>query len=162
MACGRGGWVLVVVLPAGGCGRFCGCAARRPACVRSATPTRRPVSRSCWARCRWWASCAGGWMWPGSSIVPARWARQWAVEEVFGIAADALNDDRIGRALDAMAPQLEQVIGSVGARAIATFGLEVARLHWDMTLRHEARWNRVACKDPPLGCRSSLVKRGAA
>ena len=90
------------------------------------------------------------------------WARQWAVEEVFGIAADALNDDRIGRALDAMAPQLEQVIGSVGARAIATFGLEVARLHWDMTVRHEARWDRVGCKDPPLGCRSSLVKRGAA
>jgi transposase len=61
------------------------------------------------------------------------WARQWAVEEVFGIAPDALNDDRIGRALDALAPELEQVIGSVGARAIATFGVEVARLHWDMT-----------------------------
>jgi hypothetical protein len=61
------------------------------------------------------------------------WARQWAVEEVFGIAPDALNDDRIGRALDAMAPQLEQVIGSVGARAIAAFGIDVARLHWDMT-----------------------------
>jgi hypothetical protein len=61
------------------------------------------------------------------------WARQWAVEEVFGIAADALNDDRIGRALDAMAPELEQITGSVGARAIATFGIDVARLHWDMT-----------------------------
>ena len=61
------------------------------------------------------------------------WARAWAVEEVFGIAADALNDDRIGRALDAMALALEPVIGSVGARAIATFGVDVARLHWDMT-----------------------------
>jgi hypothetical protein len=61
------------------------------------------------------------------------WARQWAVEEVFGIAADALNDDRIGRALDAMAPELEQIVGTVGARAIATFGIDVARLHWDMT-----------------------------
>jgi transposase len=61
------------------------------------------------------------------------WARQWAVEEVLGIAPDALNDDRIGRALDAMAPVLEQVIGSVGARAIAVFGVDVARLHWDMT-----------------------------
>jgi transposase len=61
------------------------------------------------------------------------WARQWAVTEVFGIAADALNDDRIGRALDAMAPQLDQVVGSVGARAIAAFGIDVARLHWDMT-----------------------------
>ena len=61
------------------------------------------------------------------------WARQWAVQEVFGIAADALNDDRIGRALDALAPELEPVIGSVGARAITTFGVDVARLHWDMT-----------------------------
>jgi transposase len=63
----------------------------------------------------------------------ADWAGEWAVEEVFGIAPDALNDDRIGRALDAMAPQLDQVIGSVGARAIAVFGIDVARLHWDMT-----------------------------
>jgi transposase len=61
------------------------------------------------------------------------WARAWAVEEVFGIAPDALNDDRIGRALDAIAPRLDQLVGSVGARAIASFGLEVARLHWDMT-----------------------------
>jgi transposase len=61
------------------------------------------------------------------------WARTWAVEEVFGIAPDALNDDRVGRALDAIAAELEQIVGSVGAQAIATFGIEVARLHWDMT-----------------------------
>jgi Domain of unknown function (DUF4277) len=61
------------------------------------------------------------------------WARQWAVTEVFGIAPDALNDDRIGRALDAVAPALEQLVGSVGVRAIAVFGVDVARLHWDMT-----------------------------
>jgi transposase len=61
------------------------------------------------------------------------WARTWAVPEVFGIAPEALNDDRIGRALDAIAPKLEVIVGSVGAQAIATFGLEVARLHWDMT-----------------------------
>jgi hypothetical protein len=61
------------------------------------------------------------------------WARTWAVEEVFGIAAEALNDDRVGRALDAIAPKLDAIVGSVGARAIATFGLQVARLHWDMT-----------------------------
>jgi transposase len=61
------------------------------------------------------------------------WARAWAVPEVFGIASQALNDDRIGRALDAIAPKLDAIVGSVGARAIAAFGLEVARLHWDMT-----------------------------
>jgi hypothetical protein len=61
------------------------------------------------------------------------WARGWAVDEVFDIAAGALNDDRIGRALDAIAPHLDRIVGSVGARAIGVFGLDVARLHWDMT-----------------------------
>jgi Domain of unknown function (DUF4277) len=61
------------------------------------------------------------------------WASQWAVEEVWGIDPQVLNDDRIGRALDAIAPELEQIVGSVGARAITTFGLEVARLRWDLT-----------------------------
>ena len=61
------------------------------------------------------------------------WARAWAVEEVFAIAPQALNDDRIGRGLDAIASKLDQLVGSVGAQAIAAFGVDVARLHWDMT-----------------------------
>jgi len=28
---------------------------------------------------------------------------------------------------------LEGIVGSVGARAIASFGVDVARIHWDMT-----------------------------
>jgi hypothetical protein len=55
------------------------------------------------------------------------------VEEVWGIDPQVLNDDCLGRALDAIAPELEQIVGSVGARAITAFGLEVARLHWDLT-----------------------------
>ncbi len=74
MACGRGGWMLKLGF-IGGCGMVCGCAARRPACVRSATPTRRPVWRSSWARCRWWPSSAGGWTWTGSSTVRVRLGR---------------------------------------------------------------------------------------
>jgi hypothetical protein len=31
------------------------------------------------------------------------WARAWAVEEVFSVPPEVLNDDRIGRALDALA-----------------------------------------------------------
>lgn len=61
------------------------------------------------------------------------WAREWAVEEVFGVTAQTLNDDRVGRALDAVAPALDGIVGSVGAQAIAAFGLDVSRLHWDMT-----------------------------
>lgn len=62
-----------------------------------------------------------------------KWAKTWAVEEVFGIAPALLNDDRAAAALDAVAPDLEQIVGSVGAAAIGEFGIDVARLHWDMT-----------------------------
>jgi transposase len=62
-----------------------------------------------------------------------QWAAEWAAEEVFGVSAETLNDDRIGRALDAVAPALAGIIGSVGAQAINSFGLDVSRLHWDMT-----------------------------
>ena len=61
------------------------------------------------------------------------WARAWAVEEVFALSPEVLNDDRIGRALDVIAPELDGIIGSIGARAIAEFGVEVSRIHWDMT-----------------------------
>lgn len=61
------------------------------------------------------------------------WAREWAVAEVFGVDADALNDDRVGRALAAVAPALAGIVGSVGVNAIAHFGLDVSRIHWDMT-----------------------------
>ncbi len=61
------------------------------------------------------------------------WAHDWAVEEVFGIDPAALNDDRIGRALDAIAPELDHIVGSVGAQAISAFGIDTSQLHWDMT-----------------------------
>lgn len=61
------------------------------------------------------------------------WAAEWAVEEVFAVAPATLNDDRIGRALDAVAPHLDGIVGSIGAKAIAEFGIDVSRLHWDMT-----------------------------
>jgi hypothetical protein len=61
------------------------------------------------------------------------WAAEYAVDEVFGIRPAQLNDDRVGRALDAIAPQLDQIVGSVGLTAIQEFGIDVSRLHWDMT-----------------------------
>ena len=61
------------------------------------------------------------------------WAREWAVAEVFGLGPGTLNDDRLGRALDAVAPALAGVVGSVGANAIAGFGIDTSRIHWDMT-----------------------------
>jgi transposase len=70
---------------------------------------------------------------PAPLVRVADWAREHAVEEVFGIDPALLNDDRIGRALDAIAPELDRIVGSVGAQAISVFGLDTSRLHWDMT-----------------------------
>jgi transposase len=70
---------------------------------------------------------------PAPLVRVSEWAREWAVAEVFGIDPGILNDDRIGRALDAVAPELDHIVGSVGAQAISEFGIDVSRLHWDMT-----------------------------
>src|SRR5260370_39540834 len=39
----------------------------------------------------------------------------------------------MARALDAVVPDLEVVGGGVGAAAITEFGVDVSRLHWDLT-----------------------------
>lgn len=70
---------------------------------------------------------------PAPLVRVTDWAREYAVEEVFGIDPALVNDDRIGRALDAIAPELDRIIGSVGAQAISVFGLDTSRLHGDMT-----------------------------
>jgi transposase len=70
---------------------------------------------------------------PTPMVHLGRWARQFAVQHVFAVPPEVLNDDRIARALDALAPVLEQVTGSVGAAAIASYGIDVSQLHWDMT-----------------------------
>jgi transposase len=70
---------------------------------------------------------------PTPMVHVGAWAERFAVEPVLGVAPDVLNDDRIARALDALAPVLEQVSGSVGAAAITTYGIDVSQLHWDMT-----------------------------
>ena len=60
-------------------------------------------------------------------------AASMAVDEAYGITAELLNDDRLARALDAVAPYLDEITGSVGAAAITEFGVDVSRLHWDLT-----------------------------
>ena len=70
---------------------------------------------------------------PRALVAVADWAQDWAVEEVYGIRADLLNDDRLARALDAVASQLDYLVGSIGAKAVQEFGIDVSRIHWDMT-----------------------------
>jgi hypothetical protein len=61
------------------------------------------------------------------------WASSAAVHELFGIPAMLLNDDRLGRALDAFAAHAEQVRGAAALAAIERFGVEAGRLHLDLT-----------------------------
>ena len=63
----------------------------------------------------------------------AGWASSAALNELFGIPAMLLNDDRLGRALDALAPQAEQIRGAAALAAIERFGLDAGRLHLDLT-----------------------------
>src|SRR3954471_18250442 len=65
---------------------------------------------------------------PSAMAGVADWARAWAVPEVYGIAASALGDDRLRRGLDAVADNVDAIVGSAGAAAIDVFGIDVTRL----------------------------------
>jgi transposase len=70
---------------------------------------------------------------PAPLVHVQAWARDWAVGEALGVEPALLNDDRIGRALDAIAAHLDRIAGSVGVAAIEASGIDVSRMHWDMT-----------------------------
>ena len=61
------------------------------------------------------------------------WASSAAVQELFEIPAMLLNDDRLGRALEAFARQAEEVRGAAALAAIERFGVDAGRLHLDLT-----------------------------
>lgn len=61
------------------------------------------------------------------------WGEDFAVAETLGIAPCKLNDDRLGRTLDALAERLSEVLNLVGRRAVERFGISIAELHWDLT-----------------------------
>ena len=63
----------------------------------------------------------------------AGWASGAALQELFGIPAVLLNDDRLGRALELLAVYAETLRGTLAARAIERFGIDAGRLHVDLT-----------------------------
>ena len=63
----------------------------------------------------------------------AGWASGAAVQELLGIPAALLNDDRLGRALEQFAVYSETIRGTVAAKAIERYGVDVGRLHVDLT-----------------------------
>jgi hypothetical protein len=70
---------------------------------------------------------------PAPLVHVEEWTKAFAVAEALGVDPATLNDDRLRRALDAIAPHLDEIVGSIGATAIGGFGIDCSRLHWDMT-----------------------------
>lgn len=63
----------------------------------------------------------------------AAWASESGADAFYGIPADKLNDDRLGRCLDAFFTQRHSILGSVAAHVIRTFKLPTEHLHYDPT-----------------------------
>jgi len=64
----------------------------------------------------------------------AGWASSAAVAETLGVPASLLNDDRLGRALEALAPLAETIRGRLLLAAIEKFAsVDASRLHLDLT-----------------------------
>jgi transposase len=63
----------------------------------------------------------------------AGWASGAAVQELLGIPAPLLNDDRLGRGLETFAVHAEHLRSQVALRAIEHFGASAGRLHVDLT-----------------------------
>lgn len=70
---------------------------------------------------------------PLALVNVAGWAAESGAEYLWGIPADKLNDDRLGRSLDAFFTQRHSILASVAAHVVHTFRLPMKRLHYDTT-----------------------------
>jgi transposase len=61
------------------------------------------------------------------------WAQTQAIEEVYGLPASALNDDRIGRALDEIHPHLVDLWAALVLTGVQAYGVRLDQLHSDVT-----------------------------
>jgi hypothetical protein len=70
---------------------------------------------------------------PTALINIPSWAADTGADLLWGIPADSLNDDRLGRALDAFSGQRHSILTSVAAQAFHLAELPRDRLHFDTT-----------------------------
>jgi transposase len=70
---------------------------------------------------------------PTALVNVATWAEKTGADILWNIPADKLNDDRLGRALDAFFDQRHSILGSVAAQVLDTANLSYARVHFDTT-----------------------------
>jgi Domain of unknown function (DUF4277)/Transposase DDE domain len=70
---------------------------------------------------------------PTALVNVAQWAANTGADILSNIPADKLNDDRLGRALDAFFEHRHSILASVTAQALQLTGLTLQRLHFDPT-----------------------------
>ena len=61
------------------------------------------------------------------------WAREEGAEHFLGIPAEKLNDDRLGRTLEAIFPHRYSIMAHIAFRAACEFGVPLGVLHYDPT-----------------------------
>lgn len=64
------------------------------------------------------------------------WGKKSGVEEVFGIPASYLNDDRLGRALEVFAENASALKGAISLDIAHRFKIGLEHIHWDLTTIH--------------------------
>jgi transposase len=70
---------------------------------------------------------------PMALVNVAGWAEEFGADILWDLPADKLNDDRLGRALDAFFEQRHSIFASVTAQALGVTELFLQRLHFDTT-----------------------------
>lgn len=70
---------------------------------------------------------------PVALVHVAAWARDSGADLLSHIPVAKLNDDRLGRALDAFFPQRRSILASVALHVSRTYGLDLHYLHYDPT-----------------------------
>src|SRR5215203_4366147 len=61
------------------------------------------------------------------------WAQSAALTDYYGLTAEQLNDDRLGRALERLATHADAIQAALVLNAIDRFELDVTQIHYDLT-----------------------------
>jgi transposase len=70
---------------------------------------------------------------PGPLSGISAWAAKTVIEELTGVPAAKLNDDRLGRALDAVYPHIEEMWTEIVGRALVRYQIDLSLVFYDLT-----------------------------
>jgi transposase len=63
----------------------------------------------------------------------ADWAAKTVIEELTGVPASKLNDDRLARALDAIYPHLKEIWAEIAGQALIRYRIDLSLVFYDLT-----------------------------